>query len=403
MRILQVIQRFPPSVGGGEEVVYQISKELSRRGHDVTVVTSNWEMDQDIPGFSAYRVVLGRRRCLLPSHERIDGIDVHRFRPLFRLWSYTVNPPMVKFLVDNIGEFDLVNAHYYMFSEVDIAAFLCRMKRVPFAITVHRCFEVLSSTPRILRMLKRIYDMNVGRFTLDTAGRVIVLSQQSKNEFRRLGVPGEKIAVIPNGVDPERFLSTPSSGAFLQKLGNPQRLVLSVGRLEEQKGQQYIIRAIPEICRSYPDTKFVFVGEDWGYQRSLEALSKELGISDKCFFAGRTGRFELDELYVRADVFVMPAVGEGFPLVALEGILSGPAVVLADKGVLGEMLREFTGSPIDMEKDIPSQISRHIKKIFATGMNEEDYADAREKIRRHYSWGVIAEKLEHIYLGAMER
>ncbi len=396
MRILQVVQRFPPAVGGGEQVVYQISKELVKRGHEVTVATSNWLLDNDIPGFSQSGVNIRTPRHPFPSQETNNGIEISRFKPYFRFWTYTANPSLVRFLQRNIGSFDVVHAHYYMFMESALSAFFARAESTPFVITIHRSSSILDVYPRIYRIGKKLYDATIGSLILSAASKIIVLVPQIRNEFLELGAPEGSLTVVPNGIDFERFASS-RARTDKENLNSSERIVLFVGRLEKQKGPQHIIRAIPEICEYFPDTRFIFVGEDWGYRATLGNLCERLGVGEKCTFTGRISDYQLSRMYENADVFVLPAIGEGFGLVALESLYCGTPVILADSDSLSFILQEFGGYPLDMDSNIPEQIANHVMELFSNGSDRKSLLAARNKIESKYSWGPIARELERIY------
>lgn len=399
MKILQVIQRYPPAIGGGEEVVYQLSKELVKLGHDVTVVTSNWELDTDVIGISSSRINLKPTHNKLPNFEIIDGIKIYRYKPLLRLWSYAINFGMMKFLFDNIDEYDIVNSHYYLFIESDIVSFLSKIKKIPFILTIHRSFSAFEASNAIYLIFKKLYDLSMGKFTLNTAKKIIVLTPEIKDEFLNLGISEEKIIIIPNGIDLEIFSPRVKSEKIMEELGKPNKIVLSVGRLEKQKGMQYIIGAIPEICKVFPNTKFVFVGEDWGYKNELIRQSLEINVANKCIFTDNLEREKLVNLYVNADVFVLPAIGEGFGLVALESIACGTPVVLLDSDALKHILSEIGGNRLNKSKDISGQIAQYAIKIFQSPNIMVDVEKQRKILEKNYFWPAIVVKLESIYEG----
>jgi glycosyltransferase involved in cell wall biosynthesis len=396
MRILQVVQRFPPAIGGGEEVVYQISKQLVKNGHEVTVATSNWLLDDEVPGFSSSRVNLRGTGSPLPSHEIDHGVKIYRFKPEFRLWTYTLNPSMAGFLRKNVRHFDVVNAHYYLFMESALTAFFSQLESIPFVLTLHSSFSIPEVYPSFYRWGKKLYDATVGAFILESADRIVAVSPRIKDELLEFGVSVEDVAVVPNGIDFDRFKGIQARDAE-KCAGRREKVVLFVGRLERQKGPQYLVEAIPEIRKEFPETRFVFVGEDRGYYGELKTLCEDLGVADRCEFTGRTEGAHLARLYAEADAFVLPAVGEGFGLAALESTYCGVPTILADSDALKHVLHEFGGYPLDMASDVPAQIAHYVKRAFLNGFDRAHLLESRRKIENEYCWQSVVQKLEGVY------
>ena len=397
MKVLQIIPRFLPTTGGSPIHVYKISKQLIKLGHDVAVVTTLSMHNKDIRGFSTGRPFTLKTTCLiLPKFEVADGIKIYRFKPIFLFWMHMINPSMFIFLLRNIHKYDAVHAHVYMGAESDMAAIICRLRKIPFIFTAH---DLLSTQCGTINLLKNLYDKTIGRYTLNTAKKLIALTQENKKQYELLGVPENKIVVIPNGVDYEKFDGLIKSKELLKSIGNPDKVILFVGRLLKYKGAQHIIKAIPEIIKDYPNTKFIFVGEDQGYKKELIKLATDLDVFDKCVFTGRVNEKELLRYYSIADAFILPSTGEGFGLVALEAIVSGTPVILASTGGLKHIISEIGGYPLDMTSDVPEQIAETVKKVFFDPDIKKEIEREKEVIKRDYTWKRVAEMTEKVYEG----
>jgi glycosyltransferase involved in cell wall biosynthesis len=398
MKILQVTQRFNPSISGSQYHVYRISKELIKRGHDVSVVTTTSMHNKDIRGFSTSRPFSLRSNDPdLPKKELLDGISVYRFQPVLQFWMYMINPLMFIHLLRNINRYDIVHGHVYMGAESSMAAKACRMRNVPYVFTAH---DLVSNQGSCMNYLKNFYDRTDGAITLNLANRVIALTNENKKQYKILGLDDDKIRVVPNGVDFEKFYNKRRSHKSSDKLPAKKQLVLFVGRLVRYKGAQYIVMAILDIIGTYPNTEFVFIGEDQGYKEELIQLAKSFGVLDRCIFRGKVKDSELLYYYSIADVFLLPSIGEGFGLVALEAMASGVPVILANVGGLKHILSEIGGYPLDMTKDIPKQISNYIKEIFSNPNPEIEIEKEQKILKSSYSWERVAEMLEDIYLEA---
>lgn len=393
MKILQVTVRFPPAVTGSGNHVYNISKELVRRGHKVTVATTTSLNNKDTRGFSVGQLKLNSVANLHYEKEG-DGVDVYRFKPVFQFYTYLLSPSLFIYILKNAKKYDMIHAHCYMHAEPDMVAVISKLTKIPFILTAH---DIQTPYSGILGLIKDMYDRSIGRVTLTTASRVIALTSENVKEYITLGVPTHKIKVIPNGVDIEKFSNFTVSNKIINPFKKTENIVLFVGRLVEYKGAQYIIKAIPKIITEYPSTTFVFVGEDQGYKDTLVSLAKKLDVLNKCVFPEKIKESDLLTLYSIADVFVLPSTGEGFGLVALESIISGTPVILADRGGLREILLKIGGYSLDMSKDIPLQIVENIKKVFSDPRIGTEIEKEKEVIKRSYTWESVAQQLERIY------
>ncbi|HKP16805.1 MAG TPA: glycosyltransferase, partial [Gemmatimonadaceae bacterium] len=163
--------------------------------------------------------------------------------------------------------------------------------------------------------------------------RHIAVSQHVAGRLRdRLGVPGAKITVIPNAVEPRAPASR--DDAIRAQLGvrEGRALALTVARLEAQKGLTHLLDAAALL----PDVVFAVAGE--GPERDrLAAKAAALGLSDRVRWLGH--RDDVPSLLAAADLFVLPSLNEGLPLAAMEAMLAGAPVVAADAGGTGEIVR----------------------------------------------------------------
>jgi phosphatidylinositol alpha-1,6-mannosyltransferase len=184
---------------------------------------------------------------------------------------------------------------------------------------------------------------------------VVAVSEFTRQALiETMGVAPERIELIVNGVDAERFRPGPKPPALLARYGlEGKRVLLTVGRLVERKGIDTTLRALPAILERVPDACYLIVGTG-EYLPRLEALVAELGLGEQVIFAGRVPRDELVAHYQLCDLFVMPNRElanhdtEGFGLVFLEANACGKAVVSGMAGGVVEAVRHGeTGLNVD--------------------------------------------------------
>ncbi|ETX09180.1 MAG: hypothetical protein ETSY2_01030 [Candidatus Entotheonella gemina] len=187
-----------------------------------------------------------------------------------------------------------------------------------------------------------------GRFVIDRlvsccVSHIIAVSEAAARfltEHKR--IPVNKITVIPNGRDLRAFQPGRRAGSAIRKrfqVPASAPVLGVIGRLETQKGHQYLLRALPQICAAFPDTRLLLVGEGSLYA-ALQAQAKDLGVHDNVIFAG----FQRDiPAFLEAmDIVVLPSLHEGLPLTAIEAsAMAKPIVATAVDGT-PEVVRDDT-------------------------------------------------------------
>jgi glycosyltransferase involved in cell wall biosynthesis len=400
MKILQVVERFYPRMGGAELHVFYISRELAKLGHDVTVVTSSSIAQQDVPGLSNKGLTLRNTLPSLPRYEtNKDGVKIYRFKPRLALYTLYIVPGLIRYLFQHLQEYDIVHVHQYLHAEPSLVTIAAKFKKMPFVLTAH---DMISSYAGFRELMKRCGDAAFGHVVLRSAAALIALTPINKEEYIQFGAPEGRISIIPNGITSAEFEKLKASPQLLHDLSNPEHLVLFVGRLVPYKGPQYLVRAIPDILAEYPSTKFAFVGHDDGYGAQLVRLVASERVSDSCFFAGQISAERLREFYATADVFVLPSSCEAFGIAALESIAAGTPVVLADLGGLSYVLSEIGGYPIDMQADVSKQIVTAVKAVFSNDV-KKDIEKQRRRVLQDYSWTNIAKQLIVVYERVLTR
>ncbi len=200
----------------------------------------------------------------------------------------------------------------------------------------------------------RFFGRNKRKY-LNRADAIIAVSNFTKAYLtNRMGVASQKIELIYNGVNLDRFKEQQKSTDLLDRYGlEEKRVILTVGRLVERKGIDLVIRSIPKIVSRFPDIHYLIVG-DGPYRSALEQLAQETGVADRVTFAGLVDDNELVGHYALCDVFVMPnrelpdGDTEGFGLVFLEANACGKPVIAGKAGGTSDAVRdEYNGLLVD--------------------------------------------------------
>jgi len=168
---------------------------------------------------------------------------------------------------------------------------------------------------------------------LKEASRVVTISEFTKQQVVKLGIPSERVPLVPPAVETDTFYPDPDAGlAVRQRYGLVgKKVLLTVGRLVARKGHDKVIEALPAILRQVSDVTYL-VTSDGPERERLEELVQGLGLERHVIFAGSVPQSELLSYYNAADVFIMASrqIGsdvEGFGIVFLEANACGVPVI----------------------------------------------------------------------------
>lgn len=195
---------------------------------------------------------------------------------------------------------------------------------------------------------------SIARYFVPRADRILAVSQMTIDRFRAWsGVEAERCRLLVNAFRPEEFALVPKDQDLSRKWGvTDQTVIMTLGRLselEQAKGFDRVIRALPDVARLVPDIAYVIVGSGDDKAR-LEIIAQECGVSDRIHFAGFVPEEEKAKAYSVADAYVMPSTGEGFGIVYLEAMACGLPVVgsavdgsveALKNGELGQLIDPF--------------------------------------------------------------
>jgi glycosyltransferase involved in cell wall biosynthesis len=314
VRILIVTGIFPPDIGGPATYVPQIAEGLAQRGHAVTVVTLSDHLDHE-DGVYPFRVIRLPRRAFRPWRmgrtvlvllrlgRRADVLFVNGLALESVLANFVLRKPLVMKVV---GDLAWERATGRGWTADDFETF----QRRRYGLRIE-----------LLKALRSWWTRR--------ADRVIVPSRYLARWVVGWGVPAEKIVVIYNAVEPVDGVEP-----LPVPLKTPIKAV-TVGRLIPLKRVDGLLEALKEL----PDLGLVVVGD--GPERlRLERRARELGVSDRVYFAGQRSKKEALGLMAACDLFVLNSAYEGLPHVVLEAMALGLPVVATAAGGTPEVVRD---------------------------------------------------------------
>jgi len=347
MKILEVCPGYPPTLGGVEQHVRNISERLARE-HEVTVFATD-------PS--------GR----LPKEEERNGVLVRRFKSFSPNNAYHVSFGMLREL--RRSQFDVVHGHNYHAFPLFLSRYA---KRERFIVTAH--YHGRGSTT-IRDSLMRFY-RPFGQKVLQEADRIIAVSNHEKalliKDFR---IDGTKIAVIPSGIDLADFKD-------LRKAAKSYKTILYVGRLEGYKGVQYVVQALPLLDKGI---RLEIVGKG-PYKERLIRLAKELGVEDRVDLYQDLLREELLRRYVNADLLVILSKYEAFGTVVAEALAAKTPCIVANTSALREWIDNQNCFGIDYPLS-SDQLAQLINRVM--GQKVKDV--------KPWDWDQVVEETVRIY------
>jgi glycosyltransferase involved in cell wall biosynthesis len=385
MKILQVTPTFVPSKFGGVKTMsYRISQALTKRGHEVTVYTT----DADI-GHSRLKDVQGVRS--------LDGVRVRYFKNVSNLlaFKYRLFLPLGMPLVarKEIGSFDIVHIHDFRSFPSIIVRHYAKKYKVPYVL------QARGSLPRIMakKRLKKLYDMLWGYRLLEDAAGLIALTKTEVKQYKSMGISTDRIEIIPNGVDLPEFENLPKRGEFRRRysLKDSQKVVLYLGRIHKIKGPDLLAESFAGLLNDLTDAKLVIAGPDDGYLPSLKKLIADLEIGDRVLFTGPLYGQEKLSAYVDADVYVLPSVYETFPNAVLEACACGTPVIVTDQCGIADIINNQAGLVVAYDK---RQLSEAILNILGDDKTRLKFSKkGKQLVRDRFNIEKIAGQIESMY------
>jgi glycogen synthase len=325
-------------------------------------------------GWQVTAVVDGDARAFPGPAREVAAVPFPKHaRELKRLWRFTRRFPrtatrMVRAV--RLAAPDLVSVHCVRHF-APYAAFLRRVTRVPQIVSLQEA-AVPAGTPENLGLL---------RMLVRTADGVAACSEESADYARRVG-GARRVRIVPNGYDPHEF----GAGATFS---SPHPYVLGVGRLEEQKGFDLLIRAMARLDRT--DVDLLLAG-DGSRRGALEREAAAAGIGSRVRFLGATDRDTTVALYRGAALVACPSRFEGLPLVCIEALAAARPVVATRVNGIPEVVRDEETGLLVASEDVDA-LAAAIGRVLATpDLAAALGARGRRLVERQNAWTAVAER-----------
>jgi glycosyltransferase involved in cell wall biosynthesis len=383
MKVLTAAIRYPPAPGGAETHAHEVAKELVKRGHDVRVYTSDLRREHPFEHLDG-------------PHDLVDGVPVVRKRAysLGEAFHYPFMPGELEMLR---APADVMHSHSFGYFHTNVLAARRRLRGTPLVITPHFHPPESMQGGWARHKLRRFYDTNLAQWVFDQADAIIAVSRAELGSMAHHIKDMGKVRVIPNGIDPSRFVDLPDPSPFLRMRGIEGPMVLYVGRLAVNKRMELVLNALPELLLEEPDLQLVIAGPDDGAGDAWRAHAQDLGIEKSVRFEGFLSEEDLLAAFTAADVFVLPSDWEAFGIVLLEAMACKTPCICSDRGGQPEVV-------VDGETGIVAPYAEEgawktaLLELVGDPERRRRMGEAgRKRAMGEFSWSSIVDRIEMVY------
>jgi glycosyltransferase involved in cell wall biosynthesis len=336
MKILVVHELFMPDfVGGGEKLIFELVKGLKEKGHQVDVLTTG------NPKIREYKEIRTKR---IKCHRYLFNF---KFREIARVAK----------------NYDLIQTSSYNSCFPSYIA--GKISKKPVVCTIMGVYGKIWKKMTTWHLFYRMMEKVVLRpkFT-----HTIFLSEFSKNIGTEIGMYTKSSSIIPVGVNVSQTKQN------LKK----ENYILFVGRFVKQKGLELLMEA----AQYFPEYKVIMVGEGPEEKKLKEMVPKNV------IFVGTKRGQELWEIFGKAKIFCLPSYGEGFPVVIVEAMASGCAVI-------STLPYPYQGYHLK-ERD-PQQLAEKIKEMMTNNSKTTEMSRKNVELAQDYTWDNFVGKTEQVY------
>ena len=377
MKVLHVIPSVSPKRGGPSQTIRLMGRGLMQAGVEVHVATT------DDDGSGRASCALNEPLCLP------DGTFWHFSR---ELRSYTVSRPLCLWLGQHVQDFDLIHIHSLFSYPTTVTAHWARRRGVPYVVRPLGSLT-LRGIRRRHRWLKRLSVEAVERRILRGATWVHFATELEREDagWLKMSTPSR---VIPNPViAPPRHLRESRAG----------QTILFLSRLDPIKGLDLLLPAFAHACHRLPAARLIVAGTgESEFVTRLRAMADSLPNRNQVEWAGFVDGPRKEQLFQRADLFVLPSYSESFGMAAAEAMSHGLPILASDKVGISPLIRSYAAGCT-----VPCRTEEIEEALVALLQNpsrlREMGANGRGAVESELSPVAIGKQLKREYAGSIAR
>lgn len=363
MKILHVTKKYPDALGGDAVVVSNLQKQQKLNGHKIVILTSNCDEIRN----SKHLYKFG----LKDAPSALDNITLKRLISLITLF-------FIAFRVLKAERPDVIHTH-----SVDMVFFISFAARY-YRIPVVHTFHIVTFYDKNQSSLRRMTELLFVR-----GAKPKVITAPNDYDVRKLISTGFNAELVPNGIDLDFWK------ADLKVKKSKDFTFLSVGRLEGQKGLEYLVKAAAVLkIKTRLSFRVVIVGEG-SLKGSLQQLANENHVQDLIKFTGRKSAQETRTIYATADAFILSSLYETTPLTVLEAWALKLPVIATEVGILRGLKKDEVALSINKKNE--RSIGDAMLELMSNSNLRHKLGTVGFQYVKNYSWSVIAGRLEEVY------
>ena len=258
-----------------------------------------------------------------PYLNRVQSVNNHVFH-LKRKYDLSIISRLANFIEEN--KIDIV--YSIENSSIFVMGLTKLLKKSPFKLIINTAGAPFHDTKLRQLYVRSFYLLNILIMNF-LASKVIAVSHGEKRLLIKRGARGGKISVVYNGIDLSPYKKSKDPGYLESELDIQEDLPIvgTVARLTPVKGLIYLLRSIPSVLASFPNTRFMIVGGGF-LQKSLEEEANKLEIKKNVLFTG--SRQDVPSLLKFFDIFVLPSLKEGLPFAIIEAMATSIPVIATE-------------------------------------------------------------------------
>lgn len=368
MKIIQTPARFYPYIGGVENYVYYLSKELVKLGDELTVICANEPQRRE--------------------KEVIDGINVKRLSYLGKIANTNITHQLPFTLSKE--DFDIVHTHLPTPWSADWSNMVSKFKKKPLIVTYHN--DIIGNGAA--NFIARFYNSTALKSLLNGADKIIVTQPNYLQSSPYIRKYEDKIEILPNGVDVDKFKPL--------NINRQENTIFFLSILDEfhgYKGLDYLLNALKLVKMEIPNVKLIIGGEGTLLSYYIK-ITNDLGLKDNVEFHGFIPDEKIVEYYNKCSVFVLPSISskqEGFGIVVLEALACETPVIGTEIiGVATDVKKNNSGIIIP-PKNIDELTNAIIKLLSNKAKSKKMGVNGRKLVEDEYTWAKIAKMIQPIY------
>lgn len=368
--------------GGVDNVVFNLTVEMAKRGHEVYVFTSSNNSTNYI--------------------EDYGNIRIYRYKKNFSIGLAPISLGVLyKPLFSNLN-LDILHAHIGNLPAPLTAFIYSKLNRKPVITTYHEDWmSGFGSIPR--RLCVFLFDHVISDRLLDSSSIVLTPSEYYIEKSKHLNRIKHKVIAIPNGINLEGF-DRKLCKEECRKITNlplNKKIILFVGSLTPRKAPHILLQSMKRILREEPNTHLVLIGSG-NFSSELKSLAKDLEIEQNVTFTGFIDDKIKTLYYFSSDIFVLPSFSEGFGIVLLEASACGLPLVVSNLEVFNTIVKDSynglyteTGNEVDLAEKIIYLLQNNSLRL--------KMGDNSKSVASNFSWEKVTEETEKVYIDILKK